>query len=162
MFPALQMFSHLLVKFASIFGRPNPWKPLFFQGKTMIFKKPLFFKRWPKRTQNDFNIWRKLPQNTPENTEKANTCRFWGGPKTQWKKKSKKAPKRVQNRPKVGLNLTSRGNGKRSLESAVKMLIAVAIFGICYSVSVFVAICSDSLLFDAACCYVLPLAAARC
>ena len=56
MFPALQMFSHLLVKFASIFGRPNPWKPLFFLGKTTIFKKPLFFKRWPKRTQNNLKI----------------------------------------------------------------------------------------------------------
>ena len=93
MFPALQMFSHLLVKFASIFGRPNPWKPLFFLGKTTIFKKPLFFKRWPKRTQNDLKICRKLPQNAPENTKKANKCRFWGGPKTYWKKRPKKAPK---------------------------------------------------------------------
>ena len=59
-------------------------------------------------------------------------------------------------------NLTSRGNGKRSLESAVKMLLSAAIFGICYFVSVFIAICSDLLLFDATCCYVLPLAAARC
>ena len=47
------------------------------------------------------------------------------------------------------LNLTSRGNGKRSLESAVKMLISAVIFGICYFVSVFIAICSDLLLFDA-------------
>ena len=47
------------------------------------------------------------------------------------------------------LNLTSRGNGKRSLESAVKMLIADSIFGICYFVLVFIAICSDMMLFDA-------------
>ena len=56
MFPTLQMFFHLLVKFASIFGRPNPWKPWFFLGKTTIFKKPLFFKRWPKRTQNNLKF----------------------------------------------------------------------------------------------------------
>ena len=60
------------------------------------------------------------------------------------------------------LNLTSRGNGKRSFESAVKMLLAAVIFGICYFVLVFIAICSDLLLFDATCCYLLPLAAARC
>ena len=93
MFPALQMFSHLLVKFASVFGRPNPWKPWFFLRKTTILKKPLFFKRWPKRTQNHLKIWRKLPPNAPENTKKADKCCFWGGPKTYWKKKTEKSSK---------------------------------------------------------------------
>ena len=52
MFPALQMFSHLLVKFASIFGRPNPWTPWFFLRKTTIFKKPMIFKRISNK-----NLW---------------------------------------------------------------------------------------------------------
>ena len=76
--------------------------------------------------------------------------------------RTEKRSKEVQNRPKVGLNLTSRGYGKRSFESAVKMLTAAVILGICCFVSVFIAICSDLLLFDATCCYLLPLAAARC
>ena len=44
MFPALQMFSHLLVKFASIFGRPNPWKPRVVLGNTTIQKTAVFQK----------------------------------------------------------------------------------------------------------------------
>ena len=61
MFPALQMFSHLLVKFASVFGRPNPWKPWFSLGKTTILKKPLFFKRWPKQRWRSIQLDKGTP-----------------------------------------------------------------------------------------------------
>ena len=103
-----------------------------------------------------------------QKTPKRQTNVAFGAVQKHTEKKNEKRSKEGPKEGQKGLNfdwapnLTSQGNGKRSLESAVKMLISAVIFGICYFVSVFIAICSDLLLFDATCCYLLPLAAARC
>ena len=80
--------------------------------------------------------------------------------KKKVEKHSKEGPKEGQKGLKPDLA------GERKAQFLIcceqNMLISAAIFGICCFVSVFIAICSDLLLFDATRCYLLPLAAARC
>ena len=64
-----------LLKFGSIFGRPNPWKYWFCLGKTTIFKEPLFFKKCPNESP-------KWPQNLLKNSQK------WSNKHQTWRKNS--------------------------------------------------------------------------
>ena len=75
----------------------------------------------------------KSEENCPnmlQKTPKRQTNVAFGAVQKHTEKKDQKSSKEGQKYVKRGLNLTSRENGKRSFESADKMLVCAAIFRI--------------------------------
>ena len=144
MLSALALFLFFFFDFSSIFGTPEPWKSVLFLGKTTIFKKTTFWQKWP---QGGPQLASKPSHNEPKMPKKSSKCpkrRIFESPKNHWKKRTEKSWKKGP----WGLNLTSRGNGKRNEKSDGTMLPSAAVCGNWYDHAV-ISCCAWELTFEA-------------